>query len=133
VYSNNKWQLDPDHYLDLLQKRPMAFNSARPMRQWRANWPACYEGLLLRFQQTQGGTRGIKDFITVLMLHRSYTTAEVEAAVELALEQGLSSSEGVLHLLIYTNDFQMETARLDGWESIAPADIGQYGQLGGMQ
>ena len=133
VYSNNKWQLDPDHYLDLLQKRPMAFNSARPMRQWRANWPACYEGLLLRFQQAQGGTRGIKDFITVLMLHRRYATAEVEAAVELALEQGLSSSEGVHHLLIYTNDFQTETAPLDGWESISPADIGQYGQLGGMQ
>jgi len=67
------------------------------------------------------------------MLHRRYATAEVEAAVELALEQGLSSSEGVHHLLIYTNDFQTETAPLDGWESISPADIGQYGQLGGMQ
>ncbi len=39
LYGNNKWQLNPDHYLDLLQQRPMAFNSARPIRQWRESWP----------------------------------------------------------------------------------------------
>ncbi len=133
VYGNNKWQLDPDHYLDLLQKRPMAFDSARSMRQWRARWPVCYESLLERFQQAQGETRGIKDFITVLMLHRRYKPPEVEAAVELALEQGLSSSEGVRHLLIYANDSPMEIIPLEGWESIAPADVRQYGQLGGVQ
>lgn len=133
VYGNNKWQLDPDHYLDLLQKRPMAFDSARPMRQWRASWPACYESLLQRFQQNQGKTAGIKDFITVLMLQRDYKPSEVTAAVELALEQGLSSSEGIHHLLIYANDFPVEPTPLDGWEAIAPADVRQYGQLGGVQ
>jgi len=133
MYGNNKWQLDPDHYLDLLQKRPMAFDSARPMRQWRTSWPVCYESLLERFQQNQGETRGIKDFITVLMLHRHYKSSEVEATVELALEQGLSSSEGVRHLLIYANEPRTETTSLDGWETIAPADISQYGQLGDVQ
>ena len=133
VYGNNKWQLDPDHYLDLLQKRPMAFGGARPIRQWRASWPVCYESLLERFQQNQGNTRGIKDFITVLMLHRSYTPSEVEAAVELALEQGLNSSDGVHHLLIYANESPVETSPLNGWESIAPADLRQYDQLGGVQ
>ena len=133
VYGNNKWQLNPDHYLDLLQQRPMSFESARPMRQWRAVWPGSYEGLLQRFQDSQGETRGIKDFITVLMLHRQYRNSEVEAAVELALEQGLSSSEAVRHLLIYANEPRVETCPLDGWESIAPTDISQYGQLGGVQ
>jgi len=133
VYGNNKWQLDPDHYLDLLKKRPMAFTSARPIRQWRATWPVCYEGLLERFHQSQGETRGTKDFITVLMLHRHYEATEVEAAVELALEHGLSSSEGVRHLLIYANGPQSATAPLKGWESLPPADIRQYGQLGGVQ
>lgn len=133
VYGNNKWQLDPDHYLDLLQQRPMAFESARPIRQWRAAWPDCYEELLQRFQESRGETRGIKDFITVLMLHRQYTGTEVATAVELALEQGLSSSEAVRHLLIYANEPRVETCPLEGWESIAPADISQYGQLGGVQ
>ncbi|MDX9823067.1 MAG: hypothetical protein RBT20_14130, partial [Syntrophales bacterium] len=31
LYGNNKWCLNPDHYLDLIQQRPMAFNSARPI------------------------------------------------------------------------------------------------------
>ena len=109
------------------------FGGARPIRQWRSSWPACYDGLLQRFQQHQGETAGIKDFITVLTLHRHYTSSEVETAVELALEQGLSSSEGVRHLLIYANEPPVTTTPLDGWESIAPADVRQYGQLGGVQ
>ena len=133
MYGNNKWQLDPDHYLDLLQKRPMAFAGARPIRQWRVTWPICYESLLERFQQSQGGTRGIKDFITVLMLHRKYKPLEVEAAVELALEQGISSSEGVRHLLVYANEPRVETIPLEGWSSIPTADIHEYDQLRGMQ
>jgi len=68
-----------------------------------------------------------------LTLHRHYTSSEVETAVELALEQGLSSSEGVRHLLIYANEPPVTTTPLDGWESIAPADVRQYGQLGGVQ
>lgn len=35
LYGNNKWSLNPDHYLELIQQRPMSFNSARPIRQWR--------------------------------------------------------------------------------------------------
>jgi transposase len=134
VYGNNKWQLAPDHYLDLLKKRPMAFNSARPIRQWRATWPGCYEGLLERFRRSQGETRGTKDFITVLMLHRNYEATEVEAAVELALEHSISSSEGVRHLLIYANNGPPSTTvPLKEWESLPPADIRKYGQLGGVQ
>lgn len=39
VYGNNKWCLKPEHYLELIQQRPMSFNSARPIRQWRERWP----------------------------------------------------------------------------------------------
>ncbi len=35
LYGNNTWSLLPDHYLDLIQQRPMSLNSARPIRQWR--------------------------------------------------------------------------------------------------
>jgi len=28
LFSNNKWQLDPMHYLDLILQRPQAFDSA---------------------------------------------------------------------------------------------------------
>ena len=69
----------------------------------------------------------------MLMLHRKYKPLEVEAAVELALEQGISSSAGVRHLLIYANEPRVETIPLEGWSSIATADIHKYDQLRGMQ
>ena len=133
LYGNNKWQLDPDHYLDLLKKRPMAFNSARPIRQWRKSWPESLEKFLDRLCLSQGETKGTKDFIAVLMLYRNYEPGEVETAVELALENNISSSQGVRHLLIYTNSLESVTNALDGWGSLPPADVKQYGQLGGIR
>jgi transposase len=133
LYGNNKWQLDPDHYLDLLQKRPQAYHSARPIRQWRPSWPKELEKLQVRFCEVQGETKGIKDFITVLMFYRSFATEEVEAAVKLAMEKGISSSEGVRHLLHAANDVSQPTTTLAGWESLPATDVSQYGQLGDMQ
>ncbi|RLC33173.1 MAG: IS21 family transposase [Deltaproteobacteria bacterium] len=132
IYGNNKWQLNPDHYLDLLQKRPMAFDSARPIRQWRTSWPETFERFLERLCLSQGQTNGTKDFISVLMLYRDYEASEVETAVELALEYNISSSEGVRHLLIYANETENLPDTLNGWESLPAADINQYGQLGGI-
>lgn len=133
LYGNNKWQLDPDHYLDLLKKRPQAYHSARPIRQWRASWPECLKQLQDRFCEAQGNTKGIKDFIAVLMLYRSFTATEVETAVKLALEKGLSSSEGVRHLLHASLEVKQSAPVLSGWKSLPPTDVSQYGQLGGVQ
>ncbi len=133
LYGNNKWQLDPDHYLDLLKQRPMAFNSARPIRQWSKIWPESLHKFLERLRQAQGDTGGTKDFISVLMLYRTFQPEEIEAAVELAIENGISSSQGVRHLLLYANGTKSTVAALDGWESLPPADVEQYGQLGGVQ
>lgn len=133
LYGNNKWQLDPDHYLDLLKKRPQAYHSARPIRQWRTNWPECLQKLQDRFCETQGETKGIKDFITVLMLYRSFAGAEVEAAVQLAMEKGISSGEGVRHLLHAGNEANRSIPTLSGWKSLPASDVSQYGQLGGVQ
>ena len=102
LYGNNKWALKPDHYLELIQQRPLAFNSARPIQQWRKSWPQSLNLLLERFCSSQGETNGIKDFITVLMFYRDYKASEIEAAVELALENSISTSDGVHHVLTYT-------------------------------
>ena len=135
LYGKNKWRLDPDHYLELIQKRPMAFNSARPIQQWRESWPESLHRLLEHFCHVQGETRGIKDFISVLMFYRDYSAEEVEAAVELALEKNVSASDGVLHILIYTKgDMTAFTpTSLSGWSSLPTPDITIYGQLGGVQ
>jgi transposase len=130
LFGNNKWQLDPDHYLELIQQRPGAFHDARPLRRWRETWPPCLENLLARFQANQGETAGIKDFISVLMLYREHPGEAIEAAVELALKNHLSSSQGVKHLLQQSKVKRL--APLQQWPATLVPDLSVYGQLGGV-
>jgi hypothetical protein len=111
----------------------MSFNSARPIRQWRQSWPASLHLLLNRFCRAQGETKGIKDFINVLMLYRDYAADELEAAVELATENNISASDGVRHLLVYMGDKSVKIAPLAAWQRLPAPDVAAYGQLGGIQ
>ena len=131
LYSNNKWSLLPEHYLALIQQRPQAFESARPIRQWRKDWPICLERLLGRFCQKQGHTKGIKDFISVLWLYRDYTAGDIESAVEAALCANASSSEAVKHILIDKEEHCETFSTLDSWQSLPDPDVSVYGQIGG--
>jgi len=133
VFGNNKWCLNPEHYLELIQQRPLSFNSARPIREWRKQWPDSLHRLLARFCDAQGETRGIKDFISVLMLYQDHKPDDIEAAVELAVEKNISASDGVCHLLIFANEAGNATQPLAGWPSLSPPDVSLYGQLGGVQ
>jgi transposase len=129
LFGNNKWQLDANHYLELIQQRPGAFYDARPLRRWRETWPSCLKKLLARFQEHQGETAGIKDFISVLMLYREHPGEVVAAAVELALKNHLSSSQGVKHLLQQKVE---RWAPLPQWPATLTPDLSVYGQLGGV-
>jgi len=131
LYGNNKWALNLDHYLDLIYQRPMAFNSARPIRQCQPMWAENLNQLLSSFRGDQGETKGTKDFISVLMLYRDHSAGEVEAAVDLALENNIHTSDGVSHILLYTDEKQDGIVPLSGWSSLPPPDVSVYGQLGG--
>lgn len=133
LFANNQWSLAPEHYLELIQQRPTSFTSARVIRQWRQHWPPSLHQLLSTFCRVQGENKGIKDFIAVLMLFGRYAADEVEAAVELALEKNINGSEGVQHLLIYTNEAEPTTAPLPNWSSLPSPDVAVYGMLGGVQ
>jgi hypothetical protein len=41
-YEREQDLFEPLHYLPLLEQRPGAFDYARPMRQWRKDWPESY-------------------------------------------------------------------------------------------
>ena len=131
LFGKNKWQLEPDHYLELLQQRPEAFRSARPIRQWRLSWPPVLEKLLATFQASQGQTAGIKDFVSVLMLYRDYSPDEIQQAVAMALERHLKSSAGIKHLLNHSQPTS-EFPPLANWPATEVADISRYGLLGGV-
>jgi transposase len=131
LFGNNKWQLNPDHYLDLLHQKPGAFDSARPIKEWRKSWPASLDRLRDKFVVSHGETDGTREFITVLMLYREHRAEEVEAAVELAVANGVSSSAGVKHMLVPSNGAGT-CERLTGWPATEPANVSVYGQLGGL-
>lgn len=134
LYGNNKWSLNPDHYLELIRERPLAFNSARPIQQWRESWPLSLHLLLERFCRAQGETKGIKDFVTVLLFYRDYKADDVVAAVDLALEKNISTSDGVQHILAYTSGTPTTTiAPLTSWPTLPPPDLAVYAQLGGVR
>ncbi|MCP4404743.1 MAG: hypothetical protein GY801_46515 [bacterium] len=114
--------------MELVRQRPQAFDSARPIKQWRTCWPSSLEALLERFCQSQGHSHGIKDVIHVLLLYRDSPAGEVEAAVELALDYQLSASDGVNHLLLHSGP-EPSVESLSQWASLPPTDISKYGQL----
>jgi hypothetical protein len=116
--------------LDLLYQRPGAFDTARPIKQWRAHWPENHEQLLHRFEATQGTSKGTKQFIQVLMLYRDYDPGTVMQAVDVALSSGVSSFQAVRHLLISSGK-ETPPEKLQTWPSLPQADTSVYSQLGG--
>ena len=132
LYGNNKWSLLPEHYLELIAQRPQAFESARVIRQWRPSWPLCLERLLDKFSQKQGHTKGIKDFISILMLYKDHAAGDIESAVETALSSGAGSSQAVKHILLHKRDNDSQRfSTLDDWQTLPPPDVSVYGQIGG--
>ena len=131
LYNNNQWSLDPSHYLELIGRRPRAFASARPIKQWRKNWPASYETLLARFCASKGETKGIKDFIQVLLLHKKYNTQDIQTAIEKALKANVSCSDAVFQILINSLEQPTSFSSLPSWGILPIPDVSVYSQIGG--
>lgn len=94
-YGHQQDILEPLHYLPLLAQRPGAFQHAKPLRQWRASWPAVYERLLAELQQRQPDGTGVRQFIRVLQLHQQHPAELIEQAVTLALQYHCPHPDGV--------------------------------------
>jgi transposase len=131
LYGNNKWNLCPQHYLELLQQRPQSFDTARVIVEWRKSWPQCLEQLLERFCIKQGTTRGIKEFISVLMLYKEFDAQDIQTAVELSLTADAGSSAAVEHILKHSTNPQPQFDSLGNWQRLEPADVSVYRQIGG--
>jgi len=128
TFGNNHWVLDADHYLELLRERPGAFRDARPLSEWKKTWGASLNALLERFRERQGENRGIKEFIDVLLLVRTYGQKRVEEAAERALESGLGSAAGIRHLLESAERREETILPLESerW-TVLPAAADEYG------
>ncbi|HKI70074.1 MAG TPA: hypothetical protein VKA67_10825 [Verrucomicrobiae bacterium] len=136
VFGKAKWQLDPFHYLELLARKPMAFDTARPLGQWRSRWPASYEKLLSHFRQKNGHTRGAKAFVKVMLLLGRYPQVTLERAIETALELNLSDAASVELLITHwqTPFKRVELLEIRQLPELAgykaePPDLESYGAL----
>lgn len=94
-YGHEQDLFDPLHYLFLLQSRPGALDYARPLKEWRKNWPPSYHQLLARLREQWPDGRGVKEFIQVLRLHQQAPVALVQSAIEQALSYGAAHFDGV--------------------------------------
>ena len=90
------------------------------------------EKLLQHFCKAQGENHGIKDFISVLMLFRDHPSKDVYSAIEIALEATISTSDGIKHILLTSQEIPEEIESLSDWSTLPAADISVYGQLGGV-
>ncbi len=98
-YEREQDIFDPLHYLSLLEQRPGAFDYAKPLKQWRANWPQSYHRMLSDLREKWPEGRGVQEFIRILQLHQHYEAPLVEQAIEQALSYDCVHLDGVMYCL----------------------------------
>ena len=102
---------EPVHYLALLERKPGAFDAARPLEDWQL--PAPFWSLRRRLEVDLGPS-GTKEFIKVLRLLERYSMRDLRVAVEKAAVM-LSVNVDVVELLILKkNETPVELFNLDG-------------------
>src|SRR5262245_63238366 len=122
---------DPVHYLALLERKPGAFDHARPLEQWEL--PGGFAVLRRRFEAAWGEV-GVRHFIQVLRLLEKCSLGELATAVERALAIGVTTADAVRVLLEVTRESPVRLFRLDGRPhlagvSVPQPDLGAYHAL----
>ena len=122
---------NPIHYLALLERKPGAFDYARPLEHW--DLPACYETLRRRLEG-ELGRPGTREFVKVLRLLEHASLAELTTAIERALEIGATTVDAVRLLLQGQREQPTRWFRLDGRPHLAavrvpPPNLQQYATL----
>ena len=124
-YERQQDILNPLHYLPLLAERPGAFQDAKPMQQWREQWPPLYDELLRQLKQQQSEILAVKEFIQILQLHLDYEPELIQQAMEQALLEGIAHFNGVRFCLNRLLDPTPTTTALT---ALPHPDLAQVGQ-----
>jgi transposase len=111
---------DPVHYLALLERKPGAFDCARPLVGWIL--PEEFAALRRRFEAAWGEA-GVQHFIQVLRLLEKCSLAELAAAVGRALAIGATTADAVRVLLEVTREAPVALFRLDGRPHLAGVSV----------
>lgn len=137
-YEREQDIFDPLHYLPLLEKKPGAFDYAKPLSRWKKEWKPSYLRMLSHLREVWPDGRGVQEFVRILMLHERYPTETMEQAIERALSYGCVHLDGVLYCLheLATEEGIADTTPLDlsdrpDLDAIGnhPVDLARYEQL----
>ena len=99
-YDREQDILDPWHYLPLLLTKPGAFEHAKALQPWRAQWPAVYEQYRQALIQRWGTSQGTREFIRVWLLHRDQPADVIRQAIEQALAHQAYSADVVHNIVL---------------------------------
>jgi transposase len=122
---------DPRHYLALLERKPGAFDFARPLERW--DLPLCFR-LLRRRLEADLGSKGTREFIKVLRLMERASLQQLTGAVDVALNIGATSADAVALILYHRAEQPVGLFSLDGHPhlksvQIDPPDLTRYAAL----
>ena len=122
---------DPRHYLALLERKPGAFDHARPLEHW--NLPDCF-AVLRRRLEGELGSAGTREYIKVLRLLERASLRELTAAATQALAIGATGVDAIGLILAHSAERPVALFSLDGRPylkafTIPPPDLGAYGAL----
>jgi len=109
-YDRGEEVLNPHHYLPVLLRKPGAFERATPIVKWPL--PPVYDLYRRHLKERHEGSRGIREYIRVLMLLKDHSVDDVTAAIEKALSYGICSYDGVTNLLCQTHQPVLEPLSL---------------------
>ena len=125
-YKKGEYILSPEHYLDLLEKRPHAVPYARPLLQYE--WPEGYWELYQKMVGDIGPSEAGRDFIRILKSHVKYGAAIVAKAVAEAHRLGVANADFVMSMIDKTRLTLSapETADLSNHEELAAVKVSMY-------
>ena len=124
---------DPRHYLALLERKPGAFDFARPLENWEL--PGCF-GLLRRRLEAGSGDLGTREYIKVLRLLEHTSTKQLAVAIESALGMGAANHDAIRCILQKKKERPVALFALDGHPHLKPysievPDLSAYASLEG--
>jgi hypothetical protein len=84
----------------VLEQRPGAWEQAKPIQEWRQNWPEVYDLYLAALRERLSTSQATREFVRVLRLHEDYPEAMITQALEEALSGHCYSADGVKQIVL---------------------------------
>ena len=130
-WGRERFFFDPIHYLALLERKPGAFDCARPLADWQL--PECLNVLRRRMERVPDGL-GTREFIRVLLLLEKASLEELSTAVEYATSLGIADADTIRVILEHRRESPVALFCLDSRPHlklvhVPSTDIAAYASL----